>query len=305
MSKNTRTLADAEKLTKYDPRPAPDDYNELLRCIGTYCALLHTLCGPRCQFFRHCYAVWATLDSDHVADRRQFFSPTFCRQITWAIIEDGRSYFSQRMTPDDFLVEDVDEIEFPTSTLNEIVPFLRHQTPVVRSTFPLQWTHSATGANILPPPGATISSGAPPITAVTTPHSNATVVSAITSPTLNTATSRTQQQGSIRDTNMHPKIKDVMAPYIKKFRAVMLNRLLTHANLTINDLPTIDGLDQKLCYNYVLGKCVHKGCLNKAGHIDSTKITDDFATALLEKLSPAVQEFIQNGPPGTQKRRRT
>ena len=84
----------------------------------------------------------------------------------------------------------------------------------------------------------------------------------------------------------------------------MLNRLLSHSNLTIDDLPQLDGFEQKLCYNYVLGKCVHKGCLNKSGHVDVSKISDDFAAALLEKLTPAVTEFIQNGP-GGKKRRRT
>ena len=84
----------------------------------------------------------------------------------------------------------------------------------------------------------------------------------------------------------------------------MLNRLLSHSNLTIDDLPQLDGFEQKLCYNYVLGKCVHNGCLNKSGHVDVSKISDDFAAALLKKLAPTVTEFIQNGP-GGKKRRRT
>ena len=83
---------------------------------------------------------------------------------------------------------------------------------------------------------------------------------------------------------MHPKIKDLMAPYILKFKAVMLNRLLSHTGLTIEDLPTLPGSDTKICYNYILGKCVHKGCLNKAGHLDVTKITDEFAVALVDKV---------------------
>jgi hypothetical protein len=55
LSKHTRTLADAEKMTKHDPRAAPEDYNELSRCMGTYCALLHALFGPRCEFYVHCF----------------------------------------------------------------------------------------------------------------------------------------------------------------------------------------------------------------------------------------------------------
>ena len=210
MTKNTRTLADAEKLTNTIPgQPRTITISSSIVLAPT--APSSTPCaGHATNFQTLCYAVWTTLDSDHVADRRKFFlSPTFCRQITRAIIKDGRSYFFQCMTPDDFLVEDVDEIDFPTSTLNEI---LRHQTPLVQSTFPLQWAQSPPNANIQTPSMATIPIGAPPITTVTATHSTATVVSAITSPTVNTAASRTQQQGSVCDTNVHPKIKVVMAP---------------------------------------------------------------------------------------------
>ncbi len=131
------------------------------------------------------------------------------------------------------------------------------------------------------------------------------VISAITSPTVASSPARAQQQqGAIRESNVHPKIKDLMAPYILKFKAVMLNRLLSHTGLTIEDLPTLPGSDTKICYNYILGKCVHKGCLNKSGHLDVAKITDEFASALVDKLSPAEADFIQNEP-GARKRRRT
>ena len=58
MSRGTRTLAEAEKLTSYGPRSSPDDYNELIKCIGTYCALLHTLFGPLCEMYGQCYNLW-------------------------------------------------------------------------------------------------------------------------------------------------------------------------------------------------------------------------------------------------------
>ena len=56
-SKRNRSLAEAEQdlsAPAYDLGALPDDYNELLRCIGTYCALLFVLFGGKCSFYKHC-----------------------------------------------------------------------------------------------------------------------------------------------------------------------------------------------------------------------------------------------------------
>ena len=79
-------------------------------------------------------------------------------------------------------------------------------------------------------------------------------------------------------------------------------RLVEFCGCAISDLPTIpdyvkDGANT-LCYNYVLGKCVHKGCRQKNGHAPATAITNEFATQLLDRLQPGINEFMMNGPPG-------
>ena len=309
MSRGTRTLAEAEKLTAFGPRSAPEDYNELIKCIGTYCALLHTLFGPLCEMYRQCFNVWKALDSEHVSDRRQFFTPLFCRQVVWAIIEDGRSYFATRLSPDNFVVQDPSDIEFPSCKVSDIEPHIRHQTPILRSTFPAQWqsgyqqTTLRGGSTGLQPTivGAHEQSLLPPIPAVHTGGlPSPSVISAIS--TGNTSARPNTIGGQIRQNNVHPVISTTMGPYIQKFKSVMLTRLAEFCGCAIADLPTLpeyvrDGTNT-LCYNYVLGKCVHKGCRMKNGHAPATAVTAEFATALIARLQPGITEFMTNGPPG-------
>lgn len=95
-----------------------------------------------------------------------------------------------------------------------------------------------------------------------------------------------------------------MTAYIQKFRSIRLTALLTSLNLSLADLPTLPSLaaDTSLCYNFVLGKCVHNGCQHK--HAPVSDITDEFATKLVDLLKPAIHEFMTIGPPSNVMQRR-
>ena len=88
----------------------------------------------------------------------------------------------------------------------------------------------------------------------------------------------------------------------------MLNRLLAHGGLTLNNLPMIaahvnNGANE-LCYNFVLGKCVHTACTHH--HVDTAEITDAFAMELIDKLRPVILDYTTaNGVPRGSKCRRT
>ncbi len=56
--------------------------------------------------------------------------------------------------------------------------------------------------------------------------------------------------------------------------------------------------------NYILGSCPNPSCARIDGHVAATDIPDDFATELLQKLRPAITEFMTNGAPRRPKRRR-
>ena len=307
MSMASLSFSDAEKTIERDTATCPEDYNELLRCLGTFCALLHSLFGSRCSFFNQCAKLLRTLDSEYVYDRRRFFTPLFCRQLVWAMVEEGREYFSHRMSPTDFEGVHPDDVEYPETNIIELLPHIRNQTPLVRSSFPAQWLTTAGGHATAAAHGGesvqhTLLHQAPPVQSIRTPvgapPSVISGVSTVTSPTA-------QLQGQIRATNIHPMIKALMTPYIQKFRSVRLNQLLDSINLTIADLPALPSLataDTTICYNFVLGNCVHSACLHK--HVDAAEVTDDFATKLTTMLAPAVTTFLNNGAPLMQRRKR-
>lgn len=308
-SKRNRSMAEAEQeqlqRTAYDIGSLPDDYNELLRCVGTYCALLFALFGERCSFYKHCYALWKTMNSDLVYEQRQTtFTALFCRQIVWAILAESRVFFSTRLSVDNFAVAHADDIQYPRSQLLSIVPNVRDGTPIVRASFPLAWQVGTSGsaATIT---RASLGHGAAtvaPVQSVTAANpASPSVVSGLTTG----STRALRAPITIRASNVHPKIKQVMEPYIQKHKAIYLTALLTHCNLTIDDLPRpsadTDG-GTGICYNFILGRCPVDSCQHV--HVPAADITDEFATDLLSRLRPGITEFMTNGLPAGARRRR-
>ena len=102
---------------------------------------------------------------------------------------------------------------------------------------------------------------------------------------------------SIRHTDIHPSIKQMMARYVKHFRSVQLRSLLRVAKLSEAELPTVPKFmsngKNTLCYAYVLGKCQGKMCgKSPHGHASATDITDTVANEICAKLGPAVEQRL-------------
>lgn len=309
-SRRNRSMAEAHAEltthTAYDAGALPDNYHELLRCIGTFCAMLHALFGDRCVFYRHCYALWMAMNSDLVYEQRGEFNALYCRQIVWAVLMESRVYFSQRMSVEEFENVHPDDIMFPKSSLLSVVQLVRDMSPISRSSFPAAW--NPTGGRIVATP-ATVASASvhggtvPPVpTVATTGGATPTVVSGMT-------TGSTRQQRppiAIRATDIHPQLKAAMEAYIAKNKGVYLSTILSHVNLTLDDLPRLPtdvSGSNGICYNYILGRCAMGQCQHE--HVHARDVTDEFASELLSKLRPGITEFTANGlPPGTRRRRR-
>ena len=313
-SRRSRSMAEAEaeenNKPAYDSGALPDDYHELLRCVGTYCALLHTLFGDRCGFYRQCYALWTEMNSDLVFEQRHDFSALYCRQIVWAVLLESRIYFSQRLSIDDFEKGHPDEIAYPRCNLHKVVQQVRDMEPIVRSSFPAAWYPAGAGRARSTMAASTTSTHTgvhagtvAPVQAIAASMGGApSVVSGITA----TTPRPPRPPVTIRTTDIHPTIKTTMDPYIAKNKGVWLGAILTHVNLTMDDLPRlppeVSGAGT-ICYNYILGHCKMDGCQHE--HVHVRDLTDDFVTDLLSKLRPGIAEFTTNGmPPGTRRRRR-
>jgi hypothetical protein len=306
-SKRNRSLAEAENelaAPAYDLGALPDDYNELLRCIGTYCALLFVLFGGKCSFYKQCYALWTTMNSDLVYEQRQtFFTVLFCRQIVWAVVAESRVFFSHRLSADDFEGVHPDDVQYPRSQLLSIIANVRDGTLIVWGSFPAAWypPDHVQGSIAGTMAGNFAQGSSAPVPSVATSQGGTTptVVSGLT-----TGSTRAPHPPiEIRATNIHPKIKQAMEPYIMKHRAVYLTAMLNHANLTLDDLPRpLVAGDGSVCYNFILGRCSVDQCQHE--HVNASDISDEFATDLLSKLRPSITNFVTNGlPPGTKRRR--
>lgn len=250
--------AEENNTTAYDLGSLPDDYHELLRCIGTFCALLHTLFGGRCVFYRQCFDLWTVMNSDLIYEQRSSFSALYCRQIVWAVLMESRVYFSKRLSLDDFNGVHPDDIRFPRSKLITVVNQVQDMTPITRSSFPAAWY--PVGSNRI---AATASTGpmvhlgntTAPVQSIAalTGGATPTVVSDIT-----TGTTRAPKPPiTIRSSDIHPTIKAAMETYIAKHKGVYLTAMLNHLNLTMDDLPKLGtevvGGTSGICYNFILG----------------------------------------------------
>lgn len=306
-SKKNWSMAEAaEQSTAYDMGALPDDYNELLRTLGTYCALLHALFGKKCLLYRQCYHLWTTMNSNLVYEKREKFDALRCRQIVWAIVEESRVYFSKRLSVDDFKNATYPEdIPYPTCSLSTVIQAVRDITPIERGSFPSTWMPGRQLRAGLAGGTVATSSGPAPVQSVTATMAGApSVVSGITA---GSGSTRTQHQPvTIWPTNVHPTLKAAMEPYILKCKGVNLTQMLNHVNLTIDDLPKlapeVSG-ENGVCYNFVLGRCTIDSCRHRDGHVNARDVTDEFATELLTLLRPAITEFTANGLPASARRR--
>ncbi len=309
LTEGTRTLSEliAVPPVKGTITPA-EDYHEFKITLGTFCALLWSLFGPKCDYYRKCYSLWTVLDDNAVYAKRRYFSPLLCRQMTWAIIEDGRRYFSKILTKRHFMVvEDGDEIKFPKSMLDDVASSAHFQTPVIRPSFPAEWqvgkltskqkSDATTVTNTPQPQQSTIPTSTSPsqLQIPTTINRTPSVVSGLTS--TNTRPRRQHKITGVRETDINPQIKALMKGHLMKNAFVMLRQVLDHLGMTIDELPKLPAYVKEgkntLCYNYILGHCTSKFCAFQAGHAPATALTEDFVRNLCQKLEGPVQAFNQ------------
>lgn len=310
------TMAEALALRRNAPQSPPDNYIELKTCIGTFCAMLWALFGDQCEYLKKLHEIYTCLNSDRVTECWANFEPLFCRQLVWAIIDDGREYFSQKMLPDKFVVPPGGYIAFPQSSLEELIRPIKRQSPIESATFPSQWLIRSGGA---PSTTALTTGSRQPAAATTAPvgtvfaptrtsttnnnnnnshhvTTNASVASRTTTASSLTGTTQQANQRTIRQTNVHQSIKDLLEPFILRHGQLQLTRIMMVAGVTWPDMPKIDRLvtngTNHLCYNFILGKCTSRYCTHRrSGHINATDVPDAFATSLCNVLRPGIEQM--------------
>jgi hypothetical protein len=132
----SRTLKEAERLAKAETRAPPRTYYTLKLNVATYATLVFVLYGRHCDLYRKLIAIYNILSTKEVVTCRDAFTPMICKQITWAIYDDSRSFFAKRLLPSQFQHRDV---PFPVSLLDEIYNSVRFINEIRRPTFPPSW----------------------------------------------------------------------------------------------------------------------------------------------------------------------
>ena len=306
------TLAEALLLGKRDPRPPASTFHELKLDLVTFCALLWVLFGEKCDFFDNCYALFTMLDSESVTANSHNFTPTICRHITWAILNDSRQYFFRTVTVDSF---SSGQVRWPTSLLMQVIGADVHACrEIAMGNFPAKWLpvlHSGAGNKAVGQTarGADFShiSSFPPAGLPPAPTMNTWSPAGVPTSTTGERALATpaDRPVHIRQSDIHPTIKALMSPYITHFRSVQFRNLLRAANVTEQALPTLPQFNSSgrnnLCYSYILGKCQGRACGRmNVGHAQATALPNDFVQALCSMLAPGVEKRLATEPPTTQ-----
>ncbi len=299
LTRATRVLKEALKLQRGDQRAPASNYFELKLNITTFCALLHTLFGDMCGYYIALMGIRNCLDSAGVYNICQAYSADICHRISWAIMDDGRAFFSTVMIQLDFGHPNP---TFPESLVESILPDVRYANQIMRANYPTEWQPRR-----ITPTQAAVHGGGPQIAWTATGGLPPAPPPAANAPRQQAATNK---QGSWTD-NRHPSIVFMMAPYITKLGDnVYVGDLLDATNSRISDLPipvgtrfaSKDGTRAFLCWNAVLGRCKFGNkCKYKKNHPGAGELPDEFVSRVVTLLQPAVTHVVATKESPTKK----
>ncbi len=133
-TKNTRSLEDMLKVSRKKTAVPPGSYSKLKLNIGTYCGLLWSLFADNCDYYSELIKIYRVLDCQECFSICEAYTKEVCARITWAILDDGRSFFGKTVVAADF----APGARGPRATLylEAITDSVRNANLIQRATFP-------------------------------------------------------------------------------------------------------------------------------------------------------------------------
>ncbi len=238
-TKGTRSLKELLKGNRGKVITPPPDYMQLKLNIGSYCAILWSIFGEQCDFYRKLLKIYRILDRKECFTIREAYTKEICARITWAIVDVGHSFFGRNPVASNFTAGA--RLQFSMLLLESITDAVRNALPIQRATFPKEWltpTPSPLGQG-----GGEYQGGGgyqsprqpagPPLTNWPNP-----------APAITPALSGGPSPGGPRKQGgedvQNPKIKTLMDPYLQKYNNYIdLSALLTASGKRFGDLPTL------------------------------------------------------------------
>jgi hypothetical protein len=110
---------------------------ELKVNIATFMLLMWVLFSSECDYHKGFWQVYHTFKMKGVRLLKESFIPEHCRWVTWAILDNGWSYFNDVKTTLNF--QGPDQILFPQSYIIDILRNIHYATPVEQVNFPDEW----------------------------------------------------------------------------------------------------------------------------------------------------------------------
>lgn len=288
----TRTLKDAEKLCKADVRAPPTTYARLKCNISTTQGLTEIVYGKKCRVavgLQELYDMLNTRESHALQDH---LTPMHCKQITWAIYDAMRSYFSTRLMPQDFLTGTPD---YPVCLLPDLNADVRFQREVYRSTFPPSWRDQQKAASPTTP-----TAKEPAYTPRSTPFA-----AYVQNPSA-------YLPGTPDLSNINPRLKLALKKYHDKFGGdVRMGQLVEVGGLRWSDIPCLDGHRNsktnhcETCWYNILGECKNGDrCHFAKNHIQGSALPKEYVDDLIKVVVPPMMKMVDENIP-LQKGRRT
>ena len=325
-TEKTRQLDEFLRLQKDQRRAPADNFLELKNNIATFMGLVWVLFGSNCDYYKGLRHVHATMDLRDVMAIKSHFTAEHCRRITWAIIDDGRSYFDNVKTTLDF--SSGASVVFPQSFLLDIIRNVRYGILVERANFPNEWlsqrkpnpqeqgqqnsrtqgsgnpgtrgndrqTQRAPGRGYDQQYGGGQYGGGQQYGGQGYQGTGAQgggYGGGYFRP--NTYQPRDSWNANWTD-ERHPKIKTMMSAYLDRTNGrVHLAEILGAAGKKQTDLPTLPQYVHPngrpfLCWTSVLGRCTYRECRfhHQGGHPNPKDITDEFADKVVDTLNKGV-----------------
>jgi hypothetical protein len=308
----TRTFKEASYLTTSKPHLPRSTFHDVRCNIGTFCMFVHILFGSKCKYYSKLMDLKQIFDNSSTQTIQDAFNVNVCRCIIWAIVCDGRFFFSKVKLSQD-LIPGFGWKDHSTSLLNLILDKVMFAKPIMCPTFPIEWEYKE------PPPASRQTEqqgGAPRFGDRVQPQGGGNQGKGRGGPYQQgnqyqqgrTVGNQYRQQGRGKlqqwtkpGDARHPKIKALIDPLLAKDNQVAVKAICQANGVPIYDLPVLQKYQDNtgcstICWNNAFKGCGWTKCpLQKiGGHVPREEITDGFADAVCDKLGKGVIYLMNN-----------